>query len=110
MRSNVLDTLPPRVRRSLAKFGADLAVARKKRRLTTQMMAERVGVARSTYLRGERGDPTVSMGIYAMTLFVLGLGDPLGEVVDARRDDQGLLLDTERLPKRVRTRKNPKPL
>ena len=42
MRSSVLDTLPPRVRRSLAKFGADLAVARKKRRLTTQMMAERL--------------------------------------------------------------------
>ncbi len=50
------------------------------------------------------------MGIYAMTLFVLGLGDPLGELVDARRDDQGLLLEAERLPKRVRTRKSPRPL
>ncbi len=85
-------------------------MARKKRRLTTQMMAERVGVARSTYLRVEKGDPTVSMGIHAMALFVLGLGDPLGELVDARSDDQGLLLDAERLPKRVRPRKNPKPL
>ena len=33
-----------------------------------------------------------------------------GEIVDPRRDDQGLLLDAERLPKRVRARKTPRPL
>jgi transcriptional regulator with XRE-family HTH domain len=110
VKSHVADTLPAHVLRSLAKFGSDLAVARKKRRLTIQMMAERMGVARSTYLRAEKGDPTVSLGIYAMALFVLGLGEPLGELIDARRDDQGLLLEAERLPRRVRPRKSPKPL
>ena len=40
MRSAVLDTLPLKVRRSLAKLGADLALARKKRNLTIRMMAE----------------------------------------------------------------------
>jgi transcriptional regulator with XRE-family HTH domain len=99
-----------KVRRSLNKFGADLALARKKRNLTTRMMAERLGVAKSTYLRVEKGDPTVSMGVYAMALFVLGFGDALGELVDPRHDDQGLLLDAERLPKRVRTKKAPQPL
>lgn len=106
MRSTVTDTLPPKVRRSLIKLGADLATARKKRNLTTMMMAERLGVAKSTYLRAEKGDPTVSMGVYAMVLFVLGFGDALGEIVDPRRDDQGLLLDAERLPKRVRVKKS----
>jgi transcriptional regulator with XRE-family HTH domain len=110
MRSTILDTLPPKVRRSLTKFGADIALARKKRNLTTLMMAERLGVAKSTYLRAEQGDPTVSMGVYAMALFVLGFGDSLGELVDPRRDDQGLLLDTERLPKRVRVKKAAQPL
>jgi hypothetical protein len=47
------------------------------------------------------------MGIYAMALFVLGLGDAIGEVVDPRRDDVGLLLDADRLPKRVRPKKSP---
>jgi len=106
VKSAVTDILPPKVRRSLAKLGLDLATARKKRSLTTAMMAERLGVAKSTYLRVEKGDPTVSMGIYAMALFVLGFGDALGEIVDPRRDDQGLLLDTERLPKRVRVKKS----
>ncbi len=105
MKSTITDTLPPKVRRSLAKLGTDLATARKKRNLTAVMMAERLGVAKSTYLRVEKGDPTVSMGVYAMALFVLGFGDALGEIVDPRRDDQGLLLDAERLPKRVRVKK-----
>ena len=108
MRSAVYDVLPFHVRRSLAKLGRDIGLARRKRHLTTQMMAERLGVAKSTYLRVEKGDPTVSMGAYAMTLFVLGLGDVLTGLVDASADEQGLLLDAERVPKRVRPRKAPR--
>jgi len=110
MKSTVADTLPPRARSALGKLGADIALARRKRSLTTLMMAERLGVAKSTYLKIEKGDPTVAMGAYAMALFVLGLDSALGEIADPRHDDQGLLLDDERLPKRVRTRKVPRPL
>jgi hypothetical protein len=74
------------------------------------MMAERLGVSRSTYFRVEKGDPAVAMGIYAMAFFVLGLGTPLAEMVDARNDEQGLLLDAERVPKRVRVKKEPQAL
>ena len=70
-------------------------------------MAERIGVAKSTYSRMEKGDPAVAMGAYAMALFVLGLGERMGDFIDVRRDDAGLLMDEERLPKRVRTRKTP---
>lgn len=107
MRSASINVLPPRVKRALGKLGADLALARKKRSLTTLMMAERLGVAKSTYLKIEKGDPTVAMGTYAMAFFVLGFDAALSEIVDAKRDEQGLLLDAERLPKRVRPRKVP---
>jgi len=107
MKSSALESLPPKVRRSLVKLGADIAIARRKRNLTTMMMAERIGSAKSTYLKVEKGDPSVSMGVYAMALFVLGLGDAIGDIVDPRRDDVGLLLDVERLPKRVRPKKMP---
>lgn len=107
MRSTSHDIMPPRVRRSLSRLGGDLGVARRKRKLTIEMMAERVGVAKATYLKVEKGDPTVSMGIYAMTLFVLGFPDAFSDLADVRRDDTGLLLDTERLPKRVRVKKEP---
>ena len=107
MRSNVYLRLPSAVSRSLVKLGRDLSVARRKRRITQTMMAERIGVAEATYLRIERGDPTVGVAAYAMALFVLGLGTPFADVVDAARDDEALVLDAERLPTRVRARKIP---
>jgi DNA-binding XRE family transcriptional regulator len=108
MRSAVLDVLPPAVKRSLREFGFDLATARRKRGLTVAMVAERAGVSKSTYLRVEKGDPTVMLGIYAMVLFVLGFGDALKDVIDPSRDDTGLMLDEGRLPKRVRLKKKRK--
>ena len=108
MRSAVSDVLPSKVKRALGKLGGDIALARKKRSLTTLMMAERLGVAKSTYLKVEKGDPTVAMGTYAMTLFVLGFDQAIGEIIDPRRDDHGLLLDAERLPQRVRARRTPR--
>jgi len=110
MRSAIHDVLPTAVRSSLSKFGHDLAVARRKRHLTVAMMAERTGLAKSTYGRVEKGDPAVAMGAYAMALFVLGFGEALGNLTDARRDEEGLMLDEEHLPKRVRSRKTPTPL
>ena len=107
MRSSLKDLLPPGLRRSLSKFGTDMARARRKRQLTVAMMAERIGVAKSTYTRIEKGDPAVAMGAYAMALFVLGFGEALGDLVDVRRDDEGLILDEERLPKRVRIKPPP---
>ena len=107
MRSSVHDVLPTQVRRSLTKFGGDIAVARRKRKLTVAMMAERLGVSQGTYLRVEKGNPSVSLGIYAMALFALGLGNAFEELVDPKRDEQGLLLDEQRLPKRVRIKKEP---
>ena len=110
MQSSALESLPPPVRRSLTKLGSDIATARRKRNLTAVMMAERVGAAKTTYLKVEKGDPSVSMGIYAMALYVLGFGEAVGDIVDPRPDDVGLLLDVDRLPKRVRPKKAPKPL
>src|ERR1043165_1660704 len=110
MRSAVIDVLPPALKRSLAKFGGDIAFARRKRRLTARMMSERLAVSKSTYARVEKGDPTVSLGTYAMALFVLGFGNTFGELLDPGKDQQGLLLDAERIPKRVRVKKEPRPL
>ncbi len=110
MRSAIQDVLPTKLRRGLRKFGEDIGIARRKRRLTVAMMAERTGVAQSTYLRAEKGDPKVAFGVYAMVLFVLGFGDAISDLIDVRNDDQGLLLDLERLPKRIRARTTPKSL
>jgi|SRR5882757_2428596 len=102
--------LPPALRRAILKLGADISTARRKRSLTIEMMAERIGVHKTTYLKVEKGNPRVALGIYAMALFVLGLSDALTGIADPSRDDTGLLLDTDRLPKRVRVSKEPRSL
>jgi transcriptional regulator with XRE-family HTH domain len=105
MKSAVTDTLPATVKRSLHKLGEDMATARRKRGLTVAAVAERMGVSKGTYLRAEKGDPSVKLGAYAMALFVLGFGDAFRDLIDPSRDEVGLLLDEDRLPKRVRMKK-----
>lgn len=100
--SKSLSTLPLPVRRALRALGADIAAARKRRRITMQLMAERAMTTRQTIARLERGDPTVSIGIIATVLFVLGMDARLRDLVDGQADPFVLDLDEERLPKRVR--------
>ena len=66
------------------------------------LMAERAFISRVTLARAERGEPGVSLGIYATILFVLGMSPRLAELADAKVDRLGLMLDEERLPKRIR--------
>jgi transcriptional regulator with XRE-family HTH domain len=101
--SKAIPGLPLPVRRALGKLGQDLSAARRRRRLSMAMVAERALVSRNTLARVERGDAGVSMGIYATVLFVLGLADRVGELADPSRDALGLALEGERLPRRVRT-------
>ncbi len=94
--------LPLPVKRALRKLGADLRAARKRRRITMQLMAERAMTTPSSVARAEAGSPAVSLGIYASILFVLGMTERLADLVDARVDPYVLDLDAERLPQRVR--------
>ena len=102
--------LPAPVRRALKKFGDDIRIAHLKRGLTVDMMVERVRVHRETYRKVERGHPGVGLGVYAATLYALGFGSIFDVIIDQSRDETGLLLDRERLPKRVRPRKEPQGL
>lgn len=94
---------PLTVRRILKKLGENVAIARKKRRLSQELIAERVLTTRQTISRIERGDPRVAFGTWATTLFVLGLHDQLEELADPSRDELGMALENQHLPQRVRT-------
>jgi hypothetical protein len=90
------------VKWALAKLGGDIRSARLRRRISTTIMAERAFITRTTLGKAERGDPGVSLGIYAVVLFILGLTPRLAELADARSDELGLQLEEERLPQRIR--------
>lgn len=63
----------PSSNRALTALGERLRLARKRRKITTVLMAQRVGVSRDTLNRVEKGDPVVSLGTYLRVLRVLGL-------------------------------------
>lgn len=94
--------LPLPALKALRKLGQDLNAARRRRRVTIKLMAERAGVSRTTIGKIEKGDPTTSIGGYAAVLFVLGMTERLTDLVDAIYDLTGRQLDEEKLPQRVR--------
>ena len=65
-------------------------------------MAKRAGIAINTLTRIEKGDPCSSMAAWASVIFVLGLIEKLQNAADPSQDLTGIMLDEERLPKRIR--------
>lgn len=90
------------VRRATRKLGADIKDARRIRKLTASIVADRAFTTRQTLRRIESGDHRVSIGIYASVLHVLGLLDNLANSADLNSDEVGKFLVTKSLPVRVR--------
>ena len=93
------------VQRTLRKLGGDIKDARRRRRLTMAVVAERAFTSRSTLQRIEEGDPNVGIGIYAAVLNALGLLDGIGALADITHDTVGQALASAELPARVRIRR-----
>ncbi|MDR2149074.1 MAG: helix-turn-helix domain-containing protein [Tannerella sp.] len=91
--------LLPTLLKTLDVLGENIKLARLRRKLTAEQVAERAGISRSTLWQIEKGQPNVSLGFYAQTLFVLGLEKDLLNV--AKDDELGRKLqDIEILTKK----------
>lgn len=107
MPRNVSPLLPATQRR-LAELGHRLRLARLRRGLSAEHVAERAGMARKTLAAVERGAPGATMGAYAAVLQVLQLDAGLDGL--AADDALGRMLqDTVGLPARARRRAPSKP-
>ena len=56
----------------LAQMGEQIKLARLRRQVSAELVAERAGISRSTLRSIEKGSPSVSMGAYAAALHALG--------------------------------------
>lgn len=88
--------------RALKKFGSDIRDARRRRRISVSVMAERASISRMTLNKIERGQAGVAFGSYAMVLFILGLTERLNDLLDVTHDAVGLELSEQDLPRRIR--------
>ena len=95
--------LLPRQQRLLAKLGENIRLARLRRDLSAEQVAERVGIGRSTLTRLEQGNEGVSINIYIKVLTVLGLDDDIAKV--AEDDIVGRRLQDAKLMTRSRASK-----
>ena len=99
-------SIPLPAANALRKLGRDLALARRKRGISTADMAARLFVSRDTLWRLERGDPTVALGTLATAAFILQLHDRLAGLAAPATDVLALALDEERLPKHIHRRRS----
>lgn len=91
----------------LRKLGADIHDARRRRKLSMVVVAERAFTSRSTLQKVEAGDASVSIGIYAGVLQALGLLHGLGQMADISNDAVGQALASAALPKHVHMKRLP---
>ena len=74
MSKNTFGKMMPRaLTQQLQLMGEQIMLARKRRHLSMQDIADRATVTRLSVSKVEHGDPTVSMDIYARVLFALNL-------------------------------------
>jgi transcriptional regulator with XRE-family HTH domain len=96
--------LLPKIERILVEAGENIKLARLRRKLSAEQVAERANITRMTLIGIEKGSGSVAISSYAKVLFVLGLekdllklagDDPLG-----RKLQDAKLLVKERAPKK----------
>ena len=78
--------LLPETERILSRMGEQIKLARLRRHLTMDLVAERADISRSTLWQIERGSPSVTIGAYASVLHALNGLD--ADLLFVAKDDE----------------------
>ncbi len=108
MMKKALYNILPGTEKILQTMGEQIKLARLRRRLSAELVAERAGISRSTLWKIENGNPAVAMGSYAAALHALnGMDVDLllvakDDVLGRRMQDLGLITKN-RAPKKKKS-------
>lgn len=95
----------PDTQKVLETMGQQIKMARLRRNLAAELVAERAGISRATLWAVEKGTPTVAIGAYAAVLHALcGMDKEFGQI--ARDDEFGRKLQDLNLPSRRRAKRS----
>lgn len=97
--------LDPATRQQVVELGARIRLARQRRRLRLEDVAQKTGMSRATIEAVERGELTTAFGAYVSVLGVLGLLGELALLADPGLDREGLALEFLVADKRVRVQR-----
>jgi DNA-binding XRE family transcriptional regulator len=93
----------PKTRKVISEMGDNIRLARLRRKLSAEQVAERANISRPTLSAIEKGSPTVSIGSYLMVLQVLGLEKDF--LLVAKDDELGRKLQDAEINTRNRSPK-----
>lgn len=102
MKSLGKSAVPRQMLSELEKFGEDIRYARIRRNFTMDELSQRVGISRATLDKVEKGAPSVAIGIYARTLFILGITGTIAKLADLSNDPISRDIEIGKLPQRVK--------
>jgi hypothetical protein len=85
--------MPPATVAAIEKLGADLAVARLRRKESLKTWAQRMGVSVPTLQRLEAGDPGVGIGIVATALWLIQRDGALAQLAAPELDHGAIEMD-----------------
>ncbi len=91
---------------ALLRLGSRIRLARTRRKLRQEDLAQQIGRARATVVAIEKGSPSTEIGAYVAALWVLGLLQELDLVADPGLDRDGQALAFSAIDKRVRPRRS----
>ena len=95
-------TLPLAVAAAAQRLGANVRLARIRRRLSQEELAQACGITRKTLYALEKGAPGATVATVFTVLWKLGLLDSAIALADPDADEHGKILEAARRPKRVR--------
>lgn len=102
-RTNKLLLAPPYpVEQSLKLLGENLRIARIRRNLTIEDVAERIGTGPRPVMDAEKGKASTGIVVYAALLWLYDQLHQLEEVADPFKDKEGLSLEMAKERTRVR--------
>ena len=93
----------PKTMKIISELGENIKLARLRRRLSAEQVAERANISRPTLSAIEKGSPTVSIGSYLSVLQVLGLEKDF--LLVAKDDELGRKLQDAEISTRKRSPK-----
>ena len=96
--------LLPKAQKILIEVGENIKLARLRRKLSSEQVAERANIGRTTLYHIENGNPGVSIGAYLQVLMVLRLAEDFLDIAKdnelGRKLQDAKLVTKERAPKR----------
>jgi transcriptional regulator with XRE-family HTH domain len=75
-------SIKPKEKKILEILGENIKLARLRRKLTTEQLAERANIGRTSLWHIEKGSGHISIGMYLQVLSVLGLSDDLKAIAE----------------------------